>query len=134
MKTRQGFVSNSSSSSFVVCLPDNLKFKDNYVQEALETLIAEGSYYEYENYDSFNALSDAIRPYVIASFDVDAGQIVVADKEKIRKIYEQKPEPFQDKGYTDPFTDMSAEDCKKTGEKLKEIAQEKEQKRNNNEK
>ena len=92
MKIRNGFVSNSSSSSFVVCLPDNLRFKDNATHDAYEMLVANGSFLEEEDYDDFQLLSDALRPYVIASFDVpsDCGQILIADKEKIRKIYEQK--------------------------------------------
>lgn len=37
---------------------------------------------------------------------------------------DEKPEDFKDKGFTAPFTDMSAEDCEKARAKLKEITKE----------
>jgi len=109
MKTRNGFVSNSSSSSYVVYLPDNFKldlksedvqrrFDDTYgedgnidefsgeVQEAFEALMAEGEVDT--STEGAGALEDLLANYVIASFGSgpDGGCIVLANKERIRKI------------------------------------------------
>jgi hypothetical protein len=89
MKTRNGFVSNSSSTSFVVVLPNiPLVFSSKKAQEAYKKLIADGEFREYKDYVGFQRLSSDLSKYVIASFEVDsdAGIIVVADKIKIRDI------------------------------------------------
>ena len=93
MKTRNGFVSNSSSTSFVVVLPDCLKvFKDKDTQDAYEQLVANGEFAQYSDYVRFDLLSSALQKYCIAEFDVgdEQGIIISADKNKIRKILQQK--------------------------------------------
>ena len=65
MKTRQGFVSNSSSSSFVVLLPDTLKFED-INQENIKNSILEylGFEDEKEDPDEYNsALNDVKKAF-----------------------------------------------------------------------
>ncbi len=99
MKYRSGFVSNSSSSSFIVLLPENIKINMNKVEfadevtedeikDAIATLRTGEAVWEEENYGLFSALSDVLRDYVIGSFDTgpDAGQIAMADAENIRKL------------------------------------------------
>ena len=108
MKMRNGFVSNSSSSSYVVYLPDN--FKLNLGTPAIEKLLSE--FYDHMDIDEFRgeiqealdelmaegeigsetagegALVYILGPYIIASFDTgpDSGCIALANKDKIRQI------------------------------------------------
>jgi len=109
MKVRNGFVSNSSSSSFVVLLPENFlktidyenitqgneDFPLDQFKEVLEKLVNEnGIYleeiYEYDEEDSefINIIEELIEPYTIADMDSgpDEGQIIVADVNKVKKI------------------------------------------------
>ena len=108
MKIRAGFVSNSSSSSFVVLLPENFietvdfdKFSekedfsvDNFKKFVEKFVKDSGYYYDYYErvegeYEFYDALSDLIRPYVVANVDGgpdDGNQIVVLDREKIKKM------------------------------------------------
>jgi len=109
MKIRAGFVSNSSSSSFVVLLPEkfieNIDFNEitdgdedfplDEFKKMLNEFIEEGclwleQIYDYESdgRDFYEILDNLLDPYVIASMDTssDAGQIVIADREKIKKI------------------------------------------------
>ncbi len=91
MKIRQGFVSNSSSSSFVVLLPDKFdasKIKEDTVREAVENIIAGDTIYEYDNYDLFNAVVEALGNNIIATIEggPEAGQILQADSKKVRKV------------------------------------------------
>ena len=109
MKTRNGFVSNSSSSSFVVLLPEN--FLENIDYEKIvdgnedfpldefkrllnDFVTEEGMWleeiynYENEDYDFYELLDNLVTPYMIASMEggPDEGQIVVADRELIKKL------------------------------------------------
>ena len=112
MKIRIGFVSNSSSSSFVVLLPkdftpdwsklpeiiENLgeETEESEVKECLETVIGdlmrgetvweEGEY----DFNYYGILSEFLKPYVIAITDTcsDGGQIVNADIGEIKRILE----------------------------------------------
>jgi hypothetical protein len=116
MKTKNGFVSNSSSSSFVVLLPENFlktideeKISDNYIiynsgddkfpvddfRRLLTNFVEEGymyneEIYEYDEYDYgfVDILTDFLSPYIIAKLDTssDGGQFVVADRKKIEKL------------------------------------------------
>ena len=116
MKVRNGFVSNSSSSSFVIVLPENfvknfdyteiLKENEDFPLEEFKTLIksfeSRGLYAE-EIYDVGNEIDedfeygslfydiiyDAVEPYIIASVETgpDSGeQFVVVKREKIENI------------------------------------------------
>jgi hypothetical protein len=112
MKIRQGFVSNSSSSSFVVFLPENFietidfdkiangdeKFPTKNFKKLIEKLIEDEGLYMEEMYDFFkkkerdydlrDILDEILEPYVIASMETgpDEGQIMVADRVQIEKI------------------------------------------------
>lgn len=110
MKIRAGFVSNSSSSSFVVVLPENFVESVDYdkitdgdedfplddFKRLLNDLVNDKCMYDDEiyNYDKkhryefMNKLRELIDPYCIASFDTssDSGQVVVADRDEIIKI------------------------------------------------
>jgi len=111
MKIRVGFVSNSSSSSFVVLLPENFiknidfdkiediddEFPLDAFKELLERLIDDDGLHDEDvysanrvdnNYHFQDVLYDIIKPYIIASMDSgsDDGKIIVADKEKIKKL------------------------------------------------
>ena len=104
MKIRQGFVSNSSSSSFVVLLPENFdvnsidysEFQDQLdyhetdaksVKVALDELIKNGYIWD-ERYSEKAVLEEVLRPYVIAEIDggPDEGQIVLAKMDVIKNI------------------------------------------------
>ena len=117
MKIRSGFVSNSSSSSFVILLPENFleivdydKITDGDEDFPLDTfkgllkkLIDEkGLYnddvYEYSKsngaveYYLSDTLNDIIRPYIIAEVEggPDEGQFIIADTKKINEILNKK--------------------------------------------
>ena len=110
MKIRTGFVSNSSSSSFVLLLPENFienidfdkvtdgdedfpldEFK-RMLNDLVDTggLWVDGIYDEYEMDDRsfYDLLYDLISPFVIANIDGPSGgdQIVIVDREKIKKM------------------------------------------------
>jgi hypothetical protein len=54
MKIRSSFVSNSSSSSFIICIDKNTEFDDiakHYEMEELEELTREYFIYDESNYD-----------------------------------------------------------------------------------
>jgi hypothetical protein len=109
MKIRNGFVSNSSSSSFVVLLPENFLETIDYVKitegddefpisEFTRLLLdftenggiweEEISEYDDQDYEFCDILHDLVEPYVIASISTssDGGQIVIADRETIKKL------------------------------------------------
>jgi hypothetical protein len=117
MKIRSGFVSNSSSSSFVILLPENFleivdydkitdgdeDFPLDTFKELLKKLIDENGLYNYdiyeyiisndvEDYDLPDSLNDVIRPYIIAEVEggPDEGQIIIADTKKINEILKKK--------------------------------------------
>lgn len=106
MKIRNGFVSNSSSSSFVVLLPDNFLENVDYdeitnndedfpvddLKSLLEEFVKRGVIWNEEIYNYDNEFADIlyelVEPYIIASMDTgpDEGQIIIADKNKIKEI------------------------------------------------
>lgn len=106
MKIRMNFVSNSSSSSCIVYLPDNLKFKDlkpkDYAlqelkdnegslkdaEKAFDKLKTGEELYEYDDHASFFFLTETLGDYVVASVDggPDAGQLVPVNKNKLSEL------------------------------------------------
>lgn len=106
MKIRNGFVSNSSSSSFIILLPENFDIETidfekeiekikhidaepEIVKEAIRYLIKNGELWNEEyDYDTMDAIGEILKKYVIAGMDTgpDAGQIILADRKKIKKI------------------------------------------------
>ena len=106
MKVRNSFVSNSSSSSFIVLFPpsfnpdtvDLAKHKaddevdEDELRQGLKKLIGDGEYWAEESYGIYYALCEVIRPYTIASMETgpDAGQIVLADRQKVEKVLNEK--------------------------------------------
>jgi hypothetical protein len=91
MKIRCGFVSNSSSSSFVVLLPHNLNVRKG-LQDAFNRLVNEGELWEEECFGYFGELVDILNDYIIAVIETpsDGGVITIADREKVEKIIGDK--------------------------------------------
>ena len=110
MKIRNGFVSNSSSSSFVLLLPENFiegvdydkivqdyseEFPVEKFKELLTRFVADGGMWDEDIYDYdpddwefHNILYELMQPYVLASMDSgpDSGQWTVIDKDKVMNI------------------------------------------------
>lgn len=110
MKIRNGFVSNSSSSSFVVLLPENFLDNIDYSKisrgdddfpisdftRMLVDFVSNGEIwreqiedYDTEDYEFYDILDDLISPYIIASVETgsDGGdQIIIADRKLIKKL------------------------------------------------
>lgn len=115
MKIRQGFVSNSSSSSFAVILPENFdpnKFvitddvqagiNEEYdveydesgkgekeFRKALNEFVQSGCTCEEDSY--FSAISEAVSEYEVVSFDGSSGdgQIIILDRKKVKQALEK---------------------------------------------
>jgi len=113
MKIRNGFVSNSSSSSFVLVLPDNFVESVDYnkitngeedfpldeFKKLLTTIIEDNGtwteeIYDYEreldldcDYEFSDIIYDLFKPYSITSIDTgpDAGQYVIVTREEIEE-------------------------------------------------
>ena len=90
MKFRNGFVSNSSSSSFVVLLPKDLLPPQDLLTY-FNQLVLQGELWKEEvDREGYEHLLDFLkdRGYVVATLDggPDTGQIVIADIEKVRAI------------------------------------------------
>ena len=104
MKIRTGFVSNSSSSSFVVLLPKNFEadtyqltandidamqdITEDECKIALRKLTTDGHFYEADEPNAFCVLSFIVKPYTIIEIDggSDRGVIVLADRDKIEAL------------------------------------------------
>jgi hypothetical protein len=108
MKIRNGFVSNSSSSSFVVMLPDNFvdnvdydEILNNYgedfplddLKNMLTSFVSDGGMwkeeiYNYEgdgDWEFTDILDNMLKPYILAGIDTgpDAGQYVIVTPSEI---------------------------------------------------
>ena len=101
MKFRNGFVSNSSSSSFIVLLPDNFPGTVNYdhvpeedrdgMRNLVTMLVQQGYIYQddlHQVEEGYEYMEEILGPYIIASLDTgpDDGQWIVADKNKVREL------------------------------------------------
>jgi len=112
MKIRSGFVSNSSSSIFVILFPpkfdkksildkieENSEFGEvcddyNITEKALKdkvlkALKSEDDIYEYDDHKVMRVLEEVIpSKYIVASFDTssDMGQMIFLDTNKIEEI------------------------------------------------
>ena len=118
MKVRNGFVSNSSSSSYVLVIPNEFDVKKYFefknikeledlevfdfdaVEENVETLddvietlskdIKNGSTFEYDNYGYFQLFSSLFDDFILSSDDVgsDDGGITYLTQKEIMKKIE----------------------------------------------
>lgn len=111
MKIRNGFVSNSSSSSFVILLPENFvetidfekitrgdedfpldDFKrliNDFVKRRKGMWMEEIQEYDEQDYDFVDIIYELTRPYVVADVETgsgDGGSYVVLDREKIKAM------------------------------------------------
>ena len=106
MKIRNGFVSNSSSSSYIIILPEN--YEIDPTDERLEGLMEEYEtdidsvknklaelksrnhiWSDYgDDWGAYEVLVDLLRDYVIHSVEVgpDGGSIELANVEKIKEL------------------------------------------------
>jgi len=109
MKIRQGFVSNSSSSSFVVLLPEDFKFesididslpiefydfesKEN-INRDFNTLMREKKINRY-NSETVKALGEILEDFVLGTFEAgsDDGAMILLDNNKIKNILKKEME------------------------------------------
>jgi len=92
MKIRSGFVSNSSSSSFVILLPKKERPSDD-LTPIFNQLVEQGELWaeQVEDLDAYDRLVEELSKYVVATLDTgpDAGQIIVADREKVRAVIDE---------------------------------------------
>jgi len=98
MKIRNGFVSNSSSSSFLIVLPDNYTIDKNNTKKLMEyegieysiedvmkkikEFIEYGYIEEYDNAEYFYILRELFYDYSIYSTDVSSDEGVLTFKKK----------------------------------------------------
>ncbi len=109
MKTRTGFVSNSSSTSFVVVLPkgfdpntidlkpfqwllDEQETTEDNVRDVLFKLVNDKNIWAEENYSAYGVIEGMMENNIIAQFETgpDSGQIIVADVDNIKRILNVK--------------------------------------------
>lgn len=106
MKIRNGFVSNSSSSSYVIVLPDSfmLNTKDENIKKAFDVLRAQKNVNflysdcqeeikESDRYDIYYNLKCILEKYIVAESHggPDEGdQLILVSNDKIRKIWKEK--------------------------------------------
>lgn len=102
MKTRNGFVSNSSSTSYVIILPDNFTISASHLPvKLLFDVLKENKYLnesclpaienlgQREVRDAFNSLQKILQNHIITDIGTDADQgteLVLLDNSEIRKL------------------------------------------------
>ncbi len=105
MKIRNGFVSNSSSSSFVILLPNNFDINavdfgtlvEEYgegeidvdqARSATEQFLKNKEFWEQDGYPEMEIIRTIFKKYVIAEMDggPDDGKIIIASTKKVKKI------------------------------------------------
>jgi hypothetical protein len=106
MKTRKGFVSNSSSTSFVVLIPKSFNINSvdwdlcrkemeiysestiKGVKAAYNSLLKNKAVTNYEYGDNEAMLEYVLKDYILVDFESGSedGKIVLAEEEKIRRI------------------------------------------------
>lgn len=119
MKIRNGFVSNSSSSSYVLYIPDNFDrekfFQENeqiaidiiendekYDQKKFKKIYLDflngGGFWRDNDYISYEALYEMFSDFEVASMETgpDEGQMVILDNQKIKKIDGLKIKKFKE--------------------------------------
>ena len=118
MKTRNGFVSNSSSTSFVVLLPKNFKLdihskkaqkirkvlmsridpddKDQLSDQALingwDDFLVEGRLFREDSFVDVDFLREMLSEFIVAETKCEASdeELILIDSDKVRKILESK--------------------------------------------
>jgi hypothetical protein len=97
MKIRSGFVSNSSSSSFILLLPKNFDVEtqdyssfENPIKakNCLKKLIKDNQLWQDGNYDVYHDLTTFLKDYIITSIDTgpDEGTINLLNNRDVEKI------------------------------------------------
>lgn len=102
MKIRNGFVSNSSSSSYVVFIPDNFNldytiYEDNdeidvdILKDMVTELKSGHGLYSQDDYSEYSEIVDALRDRDLVVLEIQAGpddgSIEVISQKKITEIY-----------------------------------------------
>ena len=102
MKIRNGFVSNSSSSSFIVIIPDSFDintvdisdYTDEYkvtkasIKKGFKELKKDSTLYEDDDYDVFYVLTQILGDYIVAQIESGSGlgEIINLDRNEIMKV------------------------------------------------
>lgn len=110
MKIRNGFVSNSSSSSFVLLLPLNYDLTIEEIQHEMDEISKKDKWYrkpdpekvlyqfkklkkyksigQDDNYESYDTLIQILDPFIIATVEggPDDGSITLANRGKVRSV------------------------------------------------
>lgn len=117
MKIRQGFVSNSSSSSFVLLLPrnfdvdmyvDNMEDSEisgiikeydmedkNEVKEIFHKLVKDAYLYGEDNYKAFNVCSDVLKEFIVTEVEGGPGESSISlmtesERTRLKKLLDKE--------------------------------------------
>ena len=91
MKVRVGFVSNSSSSSYVILLPENFetgRYSDELADHFFQLTTSGAVWREEIGGDAYSNMLSQLKRYVIAEIESgpDDDRIILADRKKVRAI------------------------------------------------